>query len=119
MLSAGWENASRGRRGAFGPTDQRQTLQISRFYLVTVVVTIRGKVDTAETGDGDFKLFVVAPLDKIDRFLTLSSLGNLNKLTAPLPCSLWLTVKMQELASYKLCKRCYSKLKSEWTKHLS
>ena len=34
---------------------------------MTVAVTIGGKVDTAETGDGgDFKLFTVAPLDKID-----------------------------------------------------
>ena len=51
------------REGRFGPTDQRQrTLQ-------TVAVTIRGKVDTAETGDGgDFKHSTVtlAPLDKID-----------------------------------------------------
>ena len=54
--------------GRFGPTDKRQrTLQISRLYLVTVAVTIGGKVDTAETGDGgDFKLSTVAPLDKID-----------------------------------------------------
>ena len=36
--------------GRFGPTDQHQrTLQISRLYLVTVAVTIGGKVDTAET----------------------------------------------------------------------
>ena len=36
--------------GRLGPTDQRQrTLQICRLYLVTVGVTIRGKVDTAET----------------------------------------------------------------------
>ena len=54
--------------GRFSPTDQRQwTLQISRLYLVTVAVTIGGKVDTAETGDGgDFELSIVAPLDKID-----------------------------------------------------
>ena len=43
------------------------TLQIFRRYLVIVVVTIRGKVDTAETGvGGDFELSTVAPLDKID-----------------------------------------------------
>ena len=39
--------------GRFGPTDQhQQTLQISRLYLVTVAVTIGGKVDVAETSDG-------------------------------------------------------------------
>ena len=33
-----------------------------------VVVTIGGKVDTAETGiGGDFELSTVAPLDKIDQ----------------------------------------------------
>ena len=54
--------------GRFGPTDQHhRTLQISRLYLVTVAVTIGGKVDTAETGvGGDFELSTVAPLDKID-----------------------------------------------------
>ena len=57
-----------GTGGQFGPTDKRQwTLQITRLYLVTVDVTIGGKVDTAEKGvDGDFKLSTVAPLDKID-----------------------------------------------------
>ena len=51
-----------------GEGDQRQrTLQISRLYLVTVVVTIGGKVDTAEKAvGGDFELSTVAPLDKID-----------------------------------------------------
>ena len=65
---------------------------------MTVAVTIGGKVDTAETGDGgDFKLFTVAPFDKsIHRFLTLSSVGTLNKLTAPLPCTLSHPGKMQE-----------------------
>ena len=54
--------------GWFAPTDQRQrTLQKSRLYLVTVAVTVRGKVDTAETGVcGDYELSTVAPLDKID-----------------------------------------------------
>ena len=52
--------------------------------LVTVVVTIGGKVDTAEAGvGGDFELSTVAPLDKIEK------IGNLNKLTALLPCMLW------------------------------
>ena len=56
------------REGRFGPTDQRQqTLQISRLYPVTVAVTIKGKVDTAETGvGGDFELSTVTPFDKID-----------------------------------------------------
>ena len=42
--------------GWFSPTDQcQQTLQISRFCLVTVGETIGGKVDTAGTGvGGDF-----------------------------------------------------------------
>lgn len=52
------------------PSDQRQrTLQKSRHYLVIVAETIRGKVDTAETGvGGDVKLPTVtlAPLDKIN-----------------------------------------------------
>ena len=54
--------------GQFSPTDQRQqTLQKSRVYLVIVAVTIRGKVDTAQTGvGGDFECSTVAPLDKID-----------------------------------------------------
>ena len=40
---------------------------LPRFYLVTVAVTIRGKVDTAETGiGGDFELSTVAPLDQIN-----------------------------------------------------
>ena len=34
---------------------------------MTVAVTIGGKLDTAETGvRGDFELFTVAPLNKID-----------------------------------------------------
>ena len=54
--------------GRFGPTDlQQRTLQKSRLYPVAVTVTIGGKVDTAETGvGGDFEVFTVAPLDKID-----------------------------------------------------
>ena len=54
--------------GRFDPTDQRQrTIQKSRLYLVTVAVTVGGKVDTAETSvGGDFELSSVAPLDKID-----------------------------------------------------
>ena len=52
--------------GWFGPTDQRQwTLHISRLYLVKVVVTIGGKVDTAETSvGGDTEFSTVAPLEK-------------------------------------------------------
>ena len=62
--------------GRFGPTDQHQrTLQISRLYLVTVAVTIRGKVNTA--GTGDVKLLLTK---EIHYFLTLLSVGNLNKL---------------------------------------
>ena len=39
--------------GHIMPSDQRQwTLQKSRHYLVIVAETIRGKVDTAETGVG-------------------------------------------------------------------
>ena len=62
------EHASQDGACRFSPTDQRQqTLQKSRLYLVTVAVTIRGKVDTAETGiGGDFECSRVAPLDKID-----------------------------------------------------
>ena len=58
-----------GGEGRVSPTDQRQrTLQESRLYLVTVAVTIRGKVDTAETGvGGDFELSTLAPLHKIDQ----------------------------------------------------
>ena len=45
----------------------QRTLQISRLYLVTVALTIGGKVDTAETGvGGDYELSTVTPLDKID-----------------------------------------------------
>ena len=39
----------------------------SRFQREDTHSHVKGKVDTAETGDGgDFKLFTVAPLDKID-----------------------------------------------------
>ena len=62
-MSGGRDESMRSRRdgrmqagdgeGRCGHTDQRQrTLQISRLYLVTVAVTIRGTLDTAETGDG-------------------------------------------------------------------
>ena len=102
MLSAGQEDASRGREGRFGPTDQRQrTLQIYRLYLVIVVVTIGGKVDTAETGvGGDYELSTVSPkivAPKLIHFPTLSFVGNLNKLTAPLPCTVWHPGKMHKL----------------------
>ena len=53
MLLVGREDASQDGEGWFGPTStdssEIQTL------LVTITVTIRGKVDTAETGvGGDF-----------------------------------------------------------------
>ena len=53
--------------GRFSPTDRCQRiLQISRLNLETVAVTIGGKLDTAEMGDGgDFKLSTVAHLDRI------------------------------------------------------
>ena len=65
---AGREDASQDGEGRFGPTDQRQqTLQKSRLYPVTVAVTIRGQVGSAETGvGGDFERSTVAPFDKID-----------------------------------------------------
>ena len=52
--------------GRFGPTDQRQRT-LQKPGLYLVIVAV-----------------------------TLSSVGNLNKLTAPLPCTLWHPGKMQE-----------------------
>lgn len=61
-----------GLRGSVQPTDQRQTLQRSRLYLVIIGETIGGKMDTAETGfGGDFELFTVAPLNKVDQLFRL------------------------------------------------